>query len=119
MKIPKKVKVGGHNYKVLYPYNFKERTDASAYLNHLRMEIMIDNDDGNENKKAQSRTEEDFWHEIFHCIGEAYCHGSLTEEQIIGLGQGIHQVLSDNFMVQPIRDENIKIDNKGNITRDK
>ncbi len=98
----KTLKIAGHIYKLIFPYRFKERTDLSAQADHQQCEIRISNQDTNGNNRAESNITEDLWHEIIHCIDEAYCAGSLTESQVTGLGQGLNQVLKDNFVVIPI-----------------
>ncbi len=95
----KTIKIAGHIYKFLFPYKFQERTDLSAQADHPQCEIRISDQDINGNKRAESNIREDLWHEIIHCIDEAYCAGSLTESQVLGLGQGLNQVLKDNFII--------------------
>lgn len=95
MILPDKVKVGAHEYKVLYPYFFRERVDYSGQADHALCEIRIRNEDGVGNIKAMSNTLETFFHEVIHCVDMVWCVG-LEEKQVEQLAQGMLTVLIDN-----------------------
>ena len=46
MILPKQVKIGGHVFKVIYPYKFKEMSLAGQIC-HSQNEIRISKTDGN------------------------------------------------------------------------
>ena len=98
MKKPKTVKVGGHNYKVLWPYKFRERSDIQGQCDSGLMEIRVDNDDGNSNERAESCQMVTFIHELLHAIDIASGHKVFinNEPAIEGISEGIYQVLVDN-----------------------
>lgn len=103
MEFPELLKVGGHEIKVLYPYNFRERADNSAQCDKSLNELRINDEDGCGNKRPESNTGVDFLHELLHMIDKIYCNrkienlGHGVEEEIVcGLSEGLYQVLSDN-----------------------
>ena len=75
MKIPKKIKVAGHYYKVIR---------ICKYYNSKRA-------------RAKSEVEETLLHEILHVVDKNYNNNSLTEKAINRLSNGLYQVLKDNF----------------------
>lgn len=101
MKIPKILKVGGHDFEISYPYLFKERHDVWGHTDFTTDKVYIGKTvDGKEcNQKHVERT---FWHEVFHMIDRIYCCDCIgektnKEDMIEGLAQGMVQVLEDNF----------------------
>jgi len=109
MKIPKKLKIGGHKIAVVYPHKFKERTDAFGYFNISTNEILITNIDANGHACSESQIESTFWHEVFHVINHIYCCRGLgratdTEDMVEALAQGMVQFLRDNFKDLELKD---------------
>ena len=68
MEIPKTIKIGGHTYKVEYPYSFEERYDIYGQWNDPKKKIYISEVDGNGVKRADSAIAVTFIHEILHAI---------------------------------------------------
>lgn len=97
MKLTKSIKVGGFEYKIIYPYKFKERTDTLGYISNDRQEILISGYDIDGNKLPKQKIFELFIHEVLHAIDHVYNSGGLGEKDINQMGFGIHQVLIDNF----------------------
>ena len=102
MKIPKSIKIGGHVYKVKFPYTFEERSDVDGHTNFSTNEILITDANTAGVKCHCKYVESIFWHEILHVIDRTYCCdmvGSNTDKEsmIEGLAQGLLQVLTDNF----------------------
>jgi hypothetical protein len=93
----KQLKIGGHIYKVLCPYVFKEsnnlRGQCDSDLNELRLK---DTDSGG-NLLAESSLEASFVHEIIHAIDVVYNNDSLNDDVVERLAQGLLQVLKDNY----------------------
>ena len=96
MRIPKSVKVAGHNYRVEYPYVFRKQ-DLAAEANHDKGRIRV-SDRSKFGKKSQSEIDETFLHEIIHAVSCRYLPRSLElrESQVSQLSQGLYQVLRDN-----------------------
>lgn len=102
MKFPKKISIGGYEFKIIYPYQFTERMDIDGRIDFGLGHILLDNRDGLAHEDHLAII---FWHEIMHGISHVFCMdkvGAVREdeevEQIINaLGHGIHQVLKDNF----------------------
>jgi len=95
--LPKKIKCGGHIYRVLFPYQFKERSDLCGQADHDVAQIRIRNSDPCGNTVVDSRVFEVFVHELLHVVDFVYNGNELDEEMNERLGQGVAQVLLDNF----------------------
>lgn len=96
MKIPKKVKVGGYTYQVIFD-DLIDANDNDGICKVDKQLIAL------RPGMAQNHTEQVFLHELlhacFHHIGfdENY---KYTEEQLVTeLALVLHQVLKDNFSV--------------------
>jgi len=99
MKIPSKIKIGGHKYQVIFPYVFTERTDRGGDCDFQRNVIRIADSVGTM-KCADSTIMVTLIHEVLHAIdntsGHAIFSGEYGENEIEGLSEGIYQVLVDN-----------------------
>jgi hypothetical protein len=97
MKIPKTLKIGGHQVKILYPYVFTERYDLAGQYDAATKEIKLADKDGN-NKRANSDIMVTFLHEILHAVDINSGHKIFNnnEAAIEGIGEGLFQVLIDN-----------------------
>lgn len=99
MKIPKIIKIGGHQYKIIFPYVFTERFDRVADHDFSIKEIRIVAEECNV-KRADSGIIVTLIHEILHAIdgnsGHDMFHGNDGEKRIQALSEGIYQVLVDN-----------------------
>jgi len=100
MKIPNKLKIGGHEYRVVFPYVFTERFDRYADSDDARKIIHISDFDGGGNKRAESGISVSLLHEILHAIDHLTGHeqffGPDGEKRIEALSEGLFQVLRDN-----------------------
>ena len=92
----KPIEIGGFDFKVIYPYIFKERYDLCAQIDRTDEEIRIARKDESGSPYCQHKLEESILHEILHGIDYIYNNDSLTEKQIEGLSMGLHQVLQKN-----------------------
>lgn len=101
INIPKTLKVGAHQYEVVFPYQFKERLDVSGLSDDQLRRIFVAEVDGNGEKRPDSEILSIFFHEILHAIDSVYCgfqigkecdRDSLTES----IAQGLAQVYIDN-----------------------
>ena len=99
LKNLKQVKVGSHEFKVLFPYHFKERIDLKAQTDFNECEIRIQEVDQGGIPICESNLNVSLIHEILHNIDFVYNNQGLTEEQISRLSEGLTQVLQDNFII--------------------
>jgi len=99
MKLPKTIKIGGHQYKVVFPYVFTERFDRTGDHDGDSKIIRIVEELGNI-KRADSAIIVTLIHEILHAIsqvaGNDMFNGDVGETRIEALSEGIYQVLMDN-----------------------
>jgi hypothetical protein len=103
MNIPKTLKIGCHLYKVICPYEFKERGDLTGQQDPSLLEIRIDNRDSYSHQhRADSTVKVTLIHEILHAIDSAAglneLNGNTKEQERIveALAQGLCQVFTDN-----------------------
>ena len=100
MKIPSKLKIGGHWFTIKYPYIFQERFDRYAQCDDTKKTIYITEVDGNGAKRIKSGIIVSYIHEILHAIDMNTGHktfvGNEGENKLEALSEGIYQVLVDN-----------------------
>ena len=103
MEIPKQLKIGGHTYKVICPYEFRDRGDLSGQHDSSLLEIRIDDRDGwSHVEKPDSRVRQTLMHEILHAIDSAaglneLNNGTKESERIVdAISEGLCQVFNDN-----------------------
>ena len=98
--IPKTLKIGGHQYKIIFPYQYVERWDRWGDCDDTQKVIRITDSDGGGQKRAESSTIVTFIHEILHAIdyltGHKQFSGDEGEKRIEALSEGIYQVFKDN-----------------------
>jgi len=97
MKIPKKIKVAGHYYKIIIDDKGLSKKHLVGELNNDFKEIRLCEFYKSKRKRAKSEIEETFIHEILHAINKNYNNDSLPEKVIDRIGIGLYQVLKDNF----------------------
>jgi hypothetical protein len=95
-RLPSKIKIGGHWYKITFPYKFTERTDIDGQTDHDTLDVKISNGDGVSQKLAESKIMEIFFHEVIHTIDHVYNASGLDEPTVKRLAQGLYQFLMDN-----------------------
>lgn len=102
-KIPKTIKIGGQRFKVLYPYEFKERTDIRGQCDYDTLEIRLSGVDQGGNERPISTVWPVFFEEILHALDIQNGHRIFDEKEghkgLNGLSEGIYQVISDNFQI--------------------
>jgi len=102
MKIPKKVKVGGHWVYIDCSYMFQEVNDTWAQYNDPRKLIRVQIKDEGGNVVSESFVAGNIIHEIVHAMdiiaGQEFFgkDKEIREKRIEGLSQMILQVLVDN-----------------------
>ncbi len=90
MKIPKQIKIGGHQYKVQFHKEGEVCKDEANCGISLRTKGVIEIN-GNLMKTEQEST---FIHEIFHILNSEIDHALLDS-----LSQQFYQVLKDNNLI--------------------
>lgn len=98
MKLPKKVKIGGHDYKILFPYVFTERFDNYAQHDFAMKEIRVGLADNGGQERTESAVIVSFIHEILHAIDYTTGHRIFenNEGAVEGFSECIYQILVDN-----------------------
>jgi len=92
MKIPKKLKVGGFDYDIIFDDKFVEKETLCGQHQPNRLKIILQTGVYNQQKIDQT-----FWHEVAHAISCVYLgENEMTEDQIDNFSQGLYQVLKDN-----------------------
>ncbi len=89
MRIPKKIKIGGHLYKIVFEKSSGFKENDCAKLDREKGIIFIDAE------IIQSEKEVSLFHEIFHSI-----NGEMEEKETDFLAQAIYQVLKDNHLLK-------------------
>jgi len=99
MEIPKNLKIGGHNYKIIFPYTFTERYDRCGDCEYSDTTIRIA-ESSYEIPRAKSAIIVTLIHEVLHAIDNLTGHGIFEgnggEAKVEALSEGIYQVLIDN-----------------------
>ena len=99
MRMPSTLKIGGHQYKVVFPYVFTERKDRNGDCDFSGKVIRIVEFVEGE-KRSNSAIVTTLIHEILHAIdnvtGQNMFDVNNGESMADGLSEGIYQVLIDN-----------------------
>lgn len=102
MKIPDKLKIGGHQYKVVYPYVFKELTSGLVgQHDHTINEIRLVDRDSGGLKRVESQVYVTLIHEIMHSLDRLtgqhrFNVDDKAEDYLHSLSEMIYQFLVDN-----------------------
>ena len=104
MEIPKKLKIGGHEYKVIFPYHFSERGDRAASHDPPMNQIRIDDRDSWSHEiKPDSSIAVSFLHELFHACDRITGNDMFADEKgekmNDALAEALYQILHDNKIV--------------------
>jgi len=103
--IGKKLKVAGHYYKVFYDDKYLNKEGILGQCDFITQKIRACKyfqPEKEHKRKLRSKTdiERTVYHEIVHAIDGMYNHYGLTEKETDRLSVGLHQVMSDNFIVK-------------------
>ncbi len=89
MKLPEKVKIGGHTFNVTLVEVVNKHSPRRAEIDHLEGEIRI------KTEMCHSKQEQSLLHEILHELDQQ-CATGLDEETLIRLAEGLYDVLKTN-----------------------
>ena len=100
---PNSIKIGAHNVKIIFPYEFKERNDLDGQYDKNLGEIRIANVDSCGNVRIESELWVTFIDEMLHAIDSSIGHRMFVDEdgerKIEGLSEGLYQTLNDNGLL--------------------
>jgi len=96
MKIPEKIKVAGHYYKVKWDDEYLSNEGYLGLSVHRKLLMWLCKIYRGD-KLSKSLIEQTVIHEILHCVDTAYNNHALDEDTIDRLSEGLYQVLKDNF----------------------
>lgn len=99
--IPKKIKIGGHWFPIIFPYRFTERSDRIAELHFQHKRIRICNIDENGNIYPIETNIVNLIHEVLHgmnfTLDESVFDGSPDgERRTCAFAELMYQILVDN-----------------------
>ena len=101
MKIPKKLKVGGHTYSIIRHWTTLQSPHPYGRSLHDSKEIRLAKAVEPNRNIAETEYEESFLHEILHCVDYEYNgKAGLRESDIRQLSRGLYQVLTDNKLLR-------------------
>ena len=104
MKIPKKIKIGGGTWDVLFPYIFKERTDTFGRCDANTQKIMLTNVNTTGEKLHEDKVVTYFLHELGHAIdmftGHHVFYGVEGEKILDAFSEAVYMFLVDNGMIK-------------------
>lgn len=100
MNIPDKIKIGGHSFKVKFPYDFRGwNVKQVGACNYEKCTLYLSDTDHvmhGSTKIANSVILQTFLHEILHAVNIIYYDDRLDETGVTQISEGIFQVLKDN-----------------------
>jgi hypothetical protein len=100
MKIPNKIKVAGHQYKIIIDDKGLSKKGIVGEYSCNSKEIKLCKHFQSKRAMAKSEVEATLIHEIIHAIDIHYNNHSLSEKETSRLGEGLYQVLTDNFKLE-------------------
>ena len=100
MKIPDKLKVAGHHFKVFYDDKYLVKQGILGQCDFISQKIRICKCYEQKQHRAKTDIERTFYHEIVHVIDGVYNNYSLSEKEVDRLATGLQQVMGDNFIVK-------------------
>ena len=89
MKIPEKIRVGGHIYTIEYSKDLVRDDNRLGQVCWQKMLVLL------EENQAWSSLVVSFLHETLHLIDKHYNNKALTEDEVDSIAEGLFQVLSD------------------------
>ena len=100
MRIPKRIKVGGHVYLVTTGHRFREDASLVGQSRHEEGIILVSTHSATGATRERSQVEETFIHELLHAVDSIYNARGLNEDTVMRLSEGLYQVLADNQLLR-------------------
>ena len=101
MEIPKELKILGHKIKVIYPYDYRERTDLMGQWDGDLLEIRLNAYTAGGVKRPLSVIHVTLIEEILHGIDEMTGHKIFTtvegHKALNGIAEVLYHIIIDNF----------------------
>jgi hypothetical protein len=97
ISLPKKIRVGGFIYDVIYPYVFNTTTnDIKGIHSTTSSTIKITKFANDKIIRSKEKIMETFLHEVIHAIDASYLGGRLEEDDVAAIAFGIFDVIRNN-----------------------
>lgn len=94
-RIPKRLKIGGFNYKVQYPYTFDNDFKKLATHEWNQKKIKVA-DTYLGSARSWTKTTESLLHEIVHALDHCQCNRVMEEDEVLLFSTHLFMVLRDN-----------------------
>ena len=94
VKLPKTVRVGCFDYKIVFPYKFVEADDRTAQHSYYDLDIRIAEE--HRRKRNETKLLVSFLHELIHAIDYSYGLLMFSEEQVNALSNLLFQFIREN-----------------------
>lgn len=91
MQIPKKVRICGLDYEVIFSDDLYLTDGCYGTHNSSTLQITLQNHTLN-----RQRQEQVFLHELMHAVDVHYLNNKLSEDQVDQIANGIFQIMRDN-----------------------
>ena len=100
MKFPQYLKVGGHKYKIIFPYSFRETSDLLGQCDRVLNEIRLSQRDGGGAILSNTVILNSYIHELLHAAddtcGARIFSNQEGEQALRGISQILTQMIIDN-----------------------
>jgi len=108
---PKTFKLGGHTYRVLYPYCFDETSEFTGQNDSETKTIKIKATTLGGSQQSPTNQFVVFMHEVVHSIDQIFCMDSIGSEcnkeaLLDGISEGLTQFLLENDLWKEPKEEN-------------
>ena len=109
MNLPKELKILGHTVKIIYPYEFTQRSDLCGQWDGNALEIRLSDFDGGGQKRKESTLVPTLIEEILHGIDIMTGHKIFESEEghkaLNGICEVLYQILVDNGYLRVRKNE--------------
>ena len=97
--------MAGHYYKTFYDDKYLNKEGVLGQCDYITHKIRVckywkPTKEHKRKIRAKTDIERTVYHEILHSVDGMYNHCGLTEKETDRLSVGLHQVMSDNFIVK-------------------
>jgi len=100
LKFPKTLKIGGHQFELKFPCEFRERNDLQGQFDSDQNVMRLSDRNGGGTKYCDSHIMVTFWHELLHACDETSGHKFFRkeggEDALDGISEVLYQIFVDN-----------------------